>query len=266
MSADKMRKFMKLTEASYTGPLDHPEVSYSAEEKKGEITKVIANLNGYQSGKYTKMGRNLKRIERISARIDQIKQEVKQDTRESIAELFHAEDAARTRVIETVGFIFTLTKDPKPAETVKYAQVLKELEEHLTPELLVVLEGIKAKYTTIVEKEPALIKAKDKRDVQEEGISLSEGIWDQLKAFVSKFSQKIMSWASSYDTKLDRLKAMAGVNESLDESETDSPLNLLDQLVDTAYKAGKAEKDGLDYYKLLNQMKSLKKTVASLLG
>lgn len=218
MSAEQMRIFMKLTEASYTGPLDHPEVSYSAEEKKGEITKVVATLNGYQSGKYTKMGRNLLRISRINEKIEKLKEQIKQETRESIAELFHAEDAARTRVIDTVGFIFTMTKDPEPSNTVKYAKVLEELEQHLTPELVTVMEAIKAKYTTTVHKEPALIKVKDKKEVAEEGIDLSEGVWDQLKAFVGKFAQKIMSWASSYDRRLDKLKRIANVNESTNEA------------------------------------------------
>src|SRR5690606_39404420 len=115
-----------------------------------------AHLNSYESGRYTKLGRNLHRIERLESRIKQIKEEVKGETKELVADLFNAEDAVRTRVVETVSFTFQLTKDPKATETVQYAKVLKELEEHLTPELIQVMESLKAKYSSTVQKSPSL--------------------------------------------------------------------------------------------------------------
>lgn len=217
---EQMRLYMALTEAEYKGPMDHPEVSYSHEEKKGEINKVIATLKGYQSGRFTKLGRTLNRISWLSDKLDQLKEQAKQETREHIAELFHAEDAVRTRVIDTVGFIFTMTKDPEASKTVKYAKVLEELQEHLTPELKVVMEALVEKHSSITQKAPALIKAQDKsRMATEEGIDmdLNEGLWDGIKSFISKFAAKIMNWTKSYDAKLDKLKAMAQVNESMYE-------------------------------------------------
>jgi len=215
---EQMRLFMALTEADYTGPVDHPEVSYSHNETKGEITKVIANLKGNYSGKFTKLGRTLNRISWLSEKLDQLTAQAKQETREHIAELFHAEDAVRTRVIDTVSFTLTMTKDPTPSKTVKYAKVLEELEEHLTPDLLAIMNALVEKHSSITTKAPALIKRADKA-VAEEGIDmdLNEGVWDGIKAFVAKFSAKIMSWTKSYDAKLDKLKAMAQTNESMYE-------------------------------------------------
>lgn len=213
-NTEQMRIFMALTEAEYKGPVDHPEVSYDHKETKGEINKVIANLKGNYSGKFTKLGRTLNRISWLSDKLDQLKQQAKQETREHIAELFNAEDAVRTRVIDTVSFTFTMSKDPEPSKTVKYAKVLEELQEHLTPELLQVMEALVEKHSSITHKEPSLIKAKDKT---REGIDmdLNEGVWDGIKAFVAKFSAKIQNWAKGYDSKLAALKSQVQTNENM---------------------------------------------------
>ena len=243
---DQMRLFMKLTEAEYKGPIESPHVTYSAEEKKGEITKVIATLQSYDSGRYTKLGRNLNRIKWLSEKVDQLKEQVKADTKGAIADLFHAEDACRTRVVETVGFTFEMTKDPKATTTVQYAKVLEALEEHLTPELIMVLEGLKSQFSSSTQKSAAL-KAKDKRNESIEGDDmLSEGILDSLKALASKFLAKVTNWAKSYDSKLAKLKAMANQSQPTEESAMpmlegdETATKWLDQLIYDATSLGKA--------------------------
>ena len=231
--ANNMRKFMILLEKAsteYEGPIKHPDISYKAHESGGKISKVVANLQSYESGRYTKLGRNLLRIERIETRIKQLKEEVKSDTKELVADLFHASDAAHTRVVDTVGFTFTLSKDPNPAETKKYAKILEELQEHLTPELLKVLKQIESKYTTFVQKSPSL-KAVDKKDQPTEE-SINEGIGDKLKSFFNKFLNAIKNWANNYDAKLDALKAQAGVTESVSETENLESNTLFKEIAD----------------------------------
>lgn len=225
-----MRSIMDLLEdPSYRGPRDHPDISYSAVTTKGEITKVIANLSSYESGKYTRLGRNLKRIETLTAEIAQLKDEVKADTKEAIVDLFNADDVCRTRVVETVGFTFELTKDPKPTNTVKYAEVLKELESHMTPELIEILSALKDKFSSTVQKSPSL-KARDKAV---ESISLNEGWWDSLRSLAHRFYRKILGWAKSYDNRLSALRGKAGLFESL--VETPSRFNdHLDELLDAS--------------------------------
>jgi hypothetical protein len=162
-NASAIRKLMESLDEA--GRVEHPDVSYSQEEKKGELTKVVATLASYQSGRYTKLGRNFKRIEWLSNKIDQLKEQTKQESRELVADLFNAEDAVATRVVETVGFTFQLTKDPKPTNTVKYAKVLEELQAHLTPELIAVMESLVEKHTSVTQKAPAL-KTTDKRPMK----------------------------------------------------------------------------------------------------
>lgn len=251
-SAEQMRLFMGLTEApNYVGPRDgDSDVTYSAKETKGQITQVIANLSSHESAKYTKLGRNLKRIEWLSEKVSQLKEQVKQETREKIADLFHAEDACRTRVIETVSFTLKMTKDPEASTSIKYAKVLEELQEHLTPELLAIMEGLKNKYSTVVEKEPALIKMQDKKATTEESFDamLDEGILDTLRQFFHKYLQKVLDWGRKYDAKLEQLKAAAATNEAVEEAaaamSSDEYYEIVEQLADAAYALGKLEATG----------------------
>lgn len=211
-----MRKSILLIEAALINPAN-ASFDYQG-DKKGQITKVVATLKSYDSGRYTRLGRNLRRIERLEDRIKALKEQTKQESRELIAGLFNAEDAVLTRVVETVSFVFQMTKDPAETTTVKYASVLKELQEHLTPELLSIMETLVAKHSSVVQKAPAL-KAIDKDENTSE--SLSEGIGDKLRTFFQKVLDKVLSWGKSYDSRLNRLKAEVGISESHKIGEVD---------------------------------------------
>lgn len=211
--ATNMRSYLNLfeaTDSSYVGKMDNPSISYSAEMKAGgEITKVTAFLKSYESGRYTKLGRNLLEVEKLEKRVKELKEETKQEARELVADLFHAEDAACTRVVDTVSFVFQMSKDPKATETVKYAKVLEELENHLTPELLDVMQTLVKKHTSAPVQKAASLKATDKAAQTEE--SINEGIGDQLKGFFGKLKNWVFNWGAKYDAKLDALKREVGM-------------------------------------------------------
>lgn len=253
--ANNMRSYLKVLNESkvvdHSGPKDGENIKYSAvENDKGEITKVVAQLKSVDSGRYTKLGRNLQRIERISARVNQLRAEVKDDTRELIADLFHADDACHTRVVETVGFVFQMTKDPKASTTYKYQKILEDLAEHLTPELLTKLKEIKSQYETTTQK-AASLKATDKR-MSFESEKLDEvdfkGAWDRLASFCRKFLRGILDWGNEYDAKLDALKAQAAMVESDELAEAKA--GFLDQgRADADVKWGAAIKRGINKLK-----------------
>jgi hypothetical protein len=216
--AEHIRKLMEALnergpEVPYQGKVDSPEVSYDSKSKGGEIHKVIANLTGNWSGKYTKLGRNLLRIERINARVNSLKEEVKDDTRVMIADLFNADDACRTREVETINFLFKITADPVAATTYKYKEILDELEEFLTPDLLKKKEELMEKYKQVNAPKPASIKlAKDKA---EEGLEEGIGdIWKNIKAACRKFYSNMLAWGQNYDARLDLLKAKVAMSEA----------------------------------------------------
>lgn len=164
-----------------------------------DADKVIADLTSHDSMVYTKLAQKVKRIEELESEIKALKLEVKSDTRVHVADLFKAEDVVRTRVINTISYMLTLSKDPKPSETVQYAKVVAELEKQLTPELIAVLESLKEQFKTITQKEPSLkIVPRDKIKEDEES---------PLKTYGGKLLDFIEGWADRYDKKLEALKA-----------------------------------------------------------
>jgi predicted negative regulator of RcsB-dependent stress response len=186
MREHQMREFIRLVETDI--------------EFQRDASKVVANLKSYESQVYTKLAQKVQRIEALESEIKQLKQEVKSESRQHVAALFTAEDTVRTRVVETVSFILTLSKDPKPTESYKYAKIIEELEKQLTPELIAVLENLKTQFKTVTQKEPSLSVTK-----------IDESIRDKIKSYMLKYMDFIRSWAGKYDQKLDTLKRAAGV-------------------------------------------------------
>ena len=219
--SNKMRDYMKLMESDYVGKqVDNPNVSYEVKKEKNAITKVTAQLSSYDSGKYTRLAQNFARMEQIALETVELQTSMKADMRAAFEPLFNAEETAYSRVIETVSFVMSLTKNPAPATTVRYSEVLKELEEHLTPELLTVLESIKAKYSKANESKPSSFSYKPKAGgVGDQSESVQESAMvDKMKSFFSKYLEKITQWGSSYDSKLIKLKKNAGMMISTSES------------------------------------------------
>ena len=187
MNPTDFRKLINLCEGRIT---DNPDVSYAGDDKK-----VTASLKSYKSQSFTKLSQRVSKIQELEAEIKQLKEEVKQASREDVADLFDAEDAIRTRVIETVSFIITLSKDPAPTVTPKYKDILDKLTNHLTPELITVLEGLKKEMVTVTQKAPSL-KIEP----------IKEGMFSSVFAEIKKW---VYRWCDSYDAQLNELKAEA---------------------------------------------------------
>lgn len=166
-------------------------------EYEGKADQIAVNLKSYDSASYTKLAQKVLQIAEYADKIAALKEEVKQETRDKIQDLFDAEDEIKTRVVNTLSFIFTLSKKPKATDTFKYAEIVKELEAHLTPDLLEVLAELKDKYKSVTQKEAGLkVKAQVK-----------EGVLETIKTMLSSFYDKIVKWAKKFDTDLDDLKA-----------------------------------------------------------
>jgi uncharacterized protein (UPF0335 family) len=187
MDTTDFRKLLNLFEAR------NPNLEYE-DEPNGK--KVIARLKSYNSQIYTKLAQKLARIDELESEVKYLKAAVKDEAKENVSDLFDAEDAVRTRVVETLSFIFALTKDPEETRTPKYKDILTELEKHLTPELIVVLEGLKKQMVTVTQKSPAMSVT-----------PIKEAVGDVF----SRLKQTILGWAKDYDRQLDALKAEAGM-------------------------------------------------------
>jgi len=159
--------------------------------------KAIVNLRGTDSMVYTKLAQKVQRIEQLEKEVKALKADVKEEAKVHVADLFAAEDEVRTRVVQTVSFVLTLSKNPKPTETIQYSKVLAELEQHLTPELLTMLEELKRQFLTISHRDPSL-------KVEPQSESLHEGIGD----YFAKLRNFVANWGRKYDRKLLALRKM----------------------------------------------------------
>lgn len=193
MNTQDFRNLINIIEARQ---LDNPNIAYHDVDDG----KVVAMLRSYNSQTYTKLANKVQRISELKSEIAALEDEVKQSTREDVSDLFDAEDAALTRVVDTISFIMTLSKDPKATVTPKYKDILEALTEHLTPELIQVLEGLKKTMVTVTQKSPSLkIQAKDE---------ISEGVFSSIGAKIKNFISK---WGAQYDNKLNQLKLAANL-------------------------------------------------------
>jgi hypothetical protein len=165
-----------------------------------EPDKTTVQLRSHQSQIYTNLAKKVQRINELKTELKALEDEVKQSTRENVADLFDVEDAVKTRVIDTVSFIVTLSKDPKVTTSPKYKDILEVLEKQLTPELITVLENLKKTMVTITQKAPSLrIDPKDKQ-------KLDEGV---ISSYINKLKSWVMNWGKKYDAKLNQLKSLA---------------------------------------------------------
>lgn len=191
MNSNQFRKLINLFEARVPG-LDYQD----------ESDKVIVNLKSYNSQSYTKLAQKIENLKKLEAEVKQLKEEVVQMGRENVNDLFDASDAIHTRVVETVSFIFQLSKDPKATVAPKYKDILEELSKHLTPELTAMLIQLKDKMVTVTQKQPSLTM-KNKNESLEEGIAeFGQNIITKLKAF----KQHVLNWGQNYDNRLAQLK------------------------------------------------------------
>ncbi len=180
---DLLRKHLQLFENR------DPNVEYES-----LADRTIAKLKSHQSATYTKLAQKIQKLSNLEEEVSKLKEEIKDNTKEDIADLFDAADEAKTRVVETLQFIFTLSKTPEPSKTVQYKDILEKLSEKFTPELITMMEGLKE---TMVKKGAA--KSPSLRVKAKESIDHSPSIFSKLKATIIK-------WGKSYDEKFNKLK------------------------------------------------------------
>ncbi len=210
MSSELMRKFIDIVNEKARE--DNPNISYeTGVDPQYQTEYIIAHLKSHDSAKYTKLAKNLQDIENLTKEIEKLKAEVKNDTKDLIADLFDAEDEVRTRIVKTVSFTFTLSKTPKATVSPKYKDILSVIEKDLTPELKTKLTELKNTMVTVTQKSPSLRLEKN----VSEGISDKiKGAWESVKSFLSRFKESILSWGKKYDQKLDNLISQSGIESA----------------------------------------------------
>lgn len=201
MTHPTFKEHLSLLEARSEG------VKYTEKQVKNVLDKVTATLSSHEAGVMTKLAKRYARLE-ASMKAMKIKhEELNARLKGDVQGYFDAEDVVLTRVVETAQFTLTMAKEIKkttPTTSIDYAAIAEALAELIPDELQSKVDEIAAKYTTIVPPKDPVSKLSVSKEVVKEGI---------LERAAS-FFKSIMSWASRFDSKLDKLKKKAGmVNE-----------------------------------------------------
>lgn len=192
------------------------DVAYTEKKAKNAIVKVTAELQGHDASVMSQLARRFDRLKVAIERMSEKRDELKGNLKERVTDLFNAEDAILTRVVDTASFSLTLAKqstEKTPKTVVDWEGIAKELSALIPAELEERVKEVHAAYTKINIMDPPEPGFKVTNKAAKEAaknVSVEESIadiWDKLKKAMSKLVKSVASWSVSYDKKLAKLKA-----------------------------------------------------------
>lgn len=172
-----------------------PSLTYTEKKVKEKIDRVILSLQGNQSGKFTKLISNYKKIQKACEALAKKQDELNSHLKEEVEALYDAQDEVYTRVVDTISATLTLSKKQVVTTTkTDYEAVLAKLIE-ATPELESKIKELVDQFTkvTTTDKSPAL-RTTIKEDLKDLAKQLKEMAKEALKSF--------KAWGKSFDKKL----------------------------------------------------------------
>lgn len=184
----------------------NPNLTYTQKEVSGKLDRVIVELSGRDSKKFTELAQSFKRTKTQIERLVKVQDALNAKVKKEAIDLFDAQDEVMTRVVNTVSLGITISKKPEVKDTIKtdWEQVAKGIKAlmTLTPELDTKIKELIEQFTTV--------KAGVPKDVSLR-IDIKEGIisdaFGKLLGKLKSFLNSIKSWGSSYDSKLEKLKS-----------------------------------------------------------
>jgi len=192
--------FNDIEEAGTRDPsIDYKEEGKSKADKViGDITKVTAMVKGTTSEKLTKLSKRYLVLDRATKEFTKRRELVKEEEMRPIFDLlFAAEDAALTRVIETVSLTVQMGKDVEAStteeEVLDTEKFMGELIQLLDKDLIPVVLKLKEKHTKLEKKvKKGKIGAITQPKMKKESI-VHEGVADTLKKYMSQ----LLKWTQT---------------------------------------------------------------------
>jgi hypothetical protein len=172
------------------------DLSYTEKSVKGKLDKVIVELKGNQSGKFTKLAKQYQALKTATEELEKKQNEFNAEIKKEALDLFDAGDEVMTRVVETVSMTIQLSKKTEVTTTKVDIEAiiagLAELVPDLTEQIKMLVEA-NTKVSTSV-RSPAL------------KVALKEGILDDVKEWISGVYDTVLSWTKKFDRKKDKLQ------------------------------------------------------------
>lgn len=170
-------------------------------EIERKAKEVVAFATGKESEYFTKIAKKLVELDVAEKKLAEAKAEVKSQLRQDVLRIFNqAEDALKTRKIETLSMFIAVSKVPEPRRTVQWKEVVTEISK-LFDGLQDQIDAIIEKYTKYVEVEPSVKVEIKNPDIFKEDAP-SEGLPEKIKIFYQRFKK----WVVWFDSKLISLK------------------------------------------------------------
>lgn len=226
---------MKLTlkESMVLDEARDPKLKYTEKQVKGAVDRVIVELEKQRSSAMTKLAQRYFKLDLALKKLQDERDKVNAEMKETVQGLFEATDIVYTRVVDTCSFTMTLAKQSLPKEKVEYdfEKIAEDLAKLIPDELQSKVDEIveaHKKVSVTQPKSPAFtVKPKINEGVQGEpgydiemdnnsyAYSKKSSLGDKIKAaikIVGSLVKKVTGWAVSYDKKLAKLKKDAGIN------------------------------------------------------
>lgn len=175
---------------------------------KSEVERVVATLADSEAAVFTRIARSYYRLGEMIKRASMKYDEKNKQLRGMVTDIFDADDIFVTRVAETSKFAIMLYKKKRPDPDAKEPTVTNW--EKVAEDLLKLIDkDLLPQATAIIDAHTKLKKVNAEKDPSLKVEPVMEGVLDTLKKWGEKFLKAMLSWAVSFDKKLEALKKRA---------------------------------------------------------
>lgn len=201
MSSQEIRNIINLMEARQPSA----DISYTDTE-----TSATAKLKGKKSSEFTRLATQYDEIMEIERGIKSEKRRISEKLKSSVKDLFDAEDALKTKYVETVSAAISVKKDveARDEETFDLDGFFEEVYDLLDKEIVSKLLEIREKYINIRKvgaREGGIGTVKIKESI------IKESFLSNLKDWASDFANRITRRLPIVDKRFNKIKRKYGV-------------------------------------------------------
>lgn len=181
-----------------------PGVSFTEEKTKGQVTKVIAELEAHEAARLTRLAREYHKIMKLLDKLEKAKSERNAQLKELIGTTFDAEaDKYYTRVLKSATFAATLARETHPDDIaekveIQYEKLVDGLMALLSDELKPAGDALLAECTRRWKPDPKSPNLSVKK--------IDEGLGETVRAAWRKVKELIEKHLSRFDKGLKKLE------------------------------------------------------------
>jgi hypothetical protein len=174
------------------------------------LDRVVVNLKAHQAGAFSRLTSRYERLDKVMKNMIEARDQVNDQVRAELEDLFDAEDEVLTRVVQTASWAITLSKATKgeDKEVKDYEPIIEGLMGLIDKSLLPKAEELVKAFTSVAKGKDTPTKLTVK-PLDSKAEDLSEGVIKNVKLWLSNLVTKVKAWAKSFDREFADLKKQA---------------------------------------------------------